>query len=193
MNLAFIKSKFGALLQLAAWVISVIAVFVIEPPHNIIQSAANLNMTRFVQFVFAILLGLSFIVFQRFSRKKDTKLWIVVGVLCLGIGISVLFAYILALGNWTCEYDGALVVKGGTYTDVTAQFLKEHPGVSCDHLIEDAPAHQIDQIWPRAEIFSRYFIMIGLYTFAILAFGSAVLATVQALKISKAFTPHRPS
>lgn len=190
---ALIRKNWRYLLQIGAWLMAVLASFVLPPPLWDLRQ--HPVWFRFSHFLVSALVGLMFIPMSAWSAKRHRRGWAIVSASALAVGVALFFGYQALRDSWTTAYAGGRIVVGETYTgDALAYkakvFAEEKRVIPDDELVMDS-AGKTETIWAVGELRRRALIIAGVYVATIVFFALGVITLVQALycnsKKSRAF------
>lgn len=177
-SLGSLRTHWSLLAKTAAWLIGVVATFVVSPPMLSAGDPTNF-LLRFSQFVFAILVGLYFFSPGRVAVQR----WRLVSLSLLAAGVALFFVYVLLTSFWSCQYDvvGKLVIGDDNAMTPAARRFFEGGATTCERLIM-AASGSTELIWPRGDLITRYVVMSVAYTAAILCLSAAAMAMLESLR-----------
>lgn len=185
--LAYTKKTWGLLMQIAVFILGIASSFLVPPP-GWASSSGDKTVVRLGQFIVAVLVGLIFLLVQKWNKKKHSRRWAVLTIVFLILSVAAFFAYQRLLDTRTCQYAGQAVVIGSQYTEDAQTYMKtESPGATCETLLKDY-AGQREEIWPRASIDRSRYILAGGYVLTLPLLTICIIAVVQALYCSQAKT-----
>src|SRR5688572_18351442 len=138
------RKSWFVLIQATAWIVAVIASFVLPPPIG--TSSETRIWVRFAQFVITILIGLLMLVALKRNRKKDTLGWGATAATFLLLGTICFFAYQILATRWTASYANERVLIGRDYTKDATKYRQDNPTVTSADLLMHA-AGQVEKIW----------------------------------------------
>jgi hypothetical protein len=165
--------------KIAAWLIGLVSLFVIEPPrlwHSTSELVGTSNPGQWLhvaQFILAVLVGVFFLKSARPETRPRMR-WLALGALVLALAVFVVNQFLIAA--WTCGYLDEVVVIGETYSELASAQL--NAAMTCTRLMGLAHGES-SELWPANEILLRYTIIAGLYTVTMLSFAVAALATID--------------
>ncbi|NBW06648.1 MAG: hypothetical protein EBR82_01310 [Caulobacteraceae bacterium] len=182
MNLDILKEHWGVVAKIAACLAGIIGTFLITPPLLSVEST-DASILYFAQFVLAILVGLFFVIPS--SKVRDSQ-WRWISLAGLVIGICLFFAYVQVSAQWTALYkDVGVTVIGGNLTDAGKVLQAETGAVLPGDLIFQASG-DVDLLWPRSERLTRYLVICGLYTVAMISLSVSAMAMIEFVRIRQA-------
>lgn len=177
------KTTWAQVTQFAVFILGVVGSFLLPPP-GWASSGGNKILVRLAQFIVAVLVGLIFLLVQRWNKKKHVGRWALLGIVFLTLSVSAFFAYQHFLDTRTCPYAGQTVVIGTHYTEHGQSYVSENPNSTCTALLEDF-AGEVEDIWTKDSINKSRYIMAGLYILNLPLFTICIIAVVQALSCSQ--------
>ena len=176
------------LAQTAAWVVGVLAGFLLPPPIGTPQE--NQIWVRFAQFVITVFIGLLVLAALRWKSKKDAFRWGAISMLFLFLGTATFFGYQFFATRWTTMYNKQRVVIGDVYTAVGRDHHEQNQHRPPEELVMDF-AGDVEMIWTRESIAQRRLLLAAMYVLAMPLFTVSVMSIVQALHCAVAKTRHR--
>src|SRR5262245_51435610 len=129
------RKLWAVMIQFAVFIFGVVGTFLLPPPGWV--SAGNRIVVRLAQFVVAVLVGLIFVLVQKWSARRHVTRWVILTIVCLALSIAAFFVYQRLLDTRTCAYAGQAVVIGTTYTEHAQAYLNENRNSTCSSLLED--------------------------------------------------------
>ena len=178
------KATWALITQFAVFILGVVGSFLLPPP-GWASSGDNTIVVRLAQFIVAVLVGLIFLLIQKWNKKKHVGRWALFAILFLTLSVSAFFAYQHFLDVRTCPYARQTVVIGTEYTEHGRTYVKDNPGSTCTGLLEDF-AGETEDIWTKDSINKSRYILAGLYILNLPLFTICLIAVVQALACSQA-------
>lgn len=178
-----IKASMDSILQVGAWLVGVIVMFVISPPR--LTSADDSQFfVRAAQFVVAILLVLVIVAVRR-SGWTVRKLWIsTVGALLAAV--AAFFAYLFFYLSKTCEYDGrGPMVIGNTMSPGAREYAASDPPKDCRTMLWDY-AGNTGEIWPRGELLVNYLAISASFIATVCLFAVTLVLAIELVKKTRA-------
>lgn len=180
------KKIWGLLMQFAVFILGIAGTFLLPPP-GWASSSGDKTVVRLGQFIVAVLVGLIFLLVQKWNKKKHTKRWALLTIMFLVLSVGAFFVYQQLLDTRTCQYDGHAVVIGTQYTEATQTYINdESPGATCEKLLKDNPTGTVDEIWTRDSINRSRYVLAGGYISTLPLLTICIIAVVQALYCSQA-------
>jgi hypothetical protein len=151
--LTILKSKWIALLALAAWAGSLYVGFIgTPPPDNQGKPADLITVARIVIAVSFVLWGSLALTLARNSHLWFWRVLLVVALLLTIVGWA---GY--RWNKWVCEVEDKSYVIGSNYSDLANNYIKTQrekgrkDEITCSELIRASVYHP-ENIWPRSEI-----------------------------------------
>jgi len=176
------KKTWGLLLEFAVFIFGVVGSFLLPPPGWVSEGGEK-TMIRLAQFVAAVLVGLIFLLVQKWNKKKHVARWAILTVAALVLSLFAYFGYQYLLDTHTCQYAGQPVVIGTRYTEHALSYIKDTPNATCTILLDDF-AGKAEDIWTRDSINKSRYILAGTYVLNLPLFIICIIAVVQALSCS---------
>jgi len=173
------RKSWGLVTQFAVFIFGVIGGFLLPPP-GWAASADDKSVVRLAQFIVAVLVGLIFLVVQRWNKKRHVGRWALFSGTFLVLSVLAFFAYQHLLDTRTCSYAHIQVVIGTRYTVRTQSYVSENPDSTCTSLLEDF-AGQAEDIWTKDSIDNSRYILAGVYILNLPLFTLCIIGVVQAL------------
>lgn len=173
------KKTWALVTQFAVFILGVVGSFLLPPP-GWVSSDGNKVLVRLAQFIVAVLVGLIFLLVQRWNKQNHVGRWASLAIVFLVLSVSVFFAYQHFLDTRTCEYAGQTVVIGTRYTAPGQSYASENPNSTCTSLLEDF-AGEAEDIWAKDSINKSRYILAGIYILNLPLFTICIIAVVQAL------------
>src|SRR2546428_5915045 len=90
--LASTKKTWGLLMQFAVFIFGVVGTFLLPPP-GWVSSSGDKTIVRLAQFIVAVLVGLIFLLVQKWNKKKDVRRWAMLAIVFLALSVLVFFAH----------------------------------------------------------------------------------------------------
>src|SRR5205814_10470907 len=103
------KRTWGQITQFAIFILGVVGSFLLPPP-GWTSADGSKTIVRFAQFIVTVLVGLIFLLIQRWSKKKYVLHWALLTLVFLALSIAAFFAYQNFWDSRTCQYDRRTVV-----------------------------------------------------------------------------------
>lgn len=172
---AMLQRHWAILAQVAAWLMGLVATFLIEPPLLWPRQPGAGLWVHLCQILVAIMVGLFFLDGPKGRRRRNRWRALAIGAALCGVASFV--AYQVLFPVWTCGYRHETVMVGTNLSVLGQEFLAANPGAPCRLLIGAALGVTTD-LWPASELITRYLILCGVYSLAALSFSAAVMATV---------------
>lgn len=185
----WVSARWKVLLELGAWIATLVGGFMMLPPYLDPGTAAAL--TKFGQFLAASLAGLLLLPLTIWAGARYLRWWWGLGVLILFASLAVFFNYNAILARDTVPYDGSRIIAGSAteYTKAAKQHLAslQEAGLPTTReqmvmdFVGDTP-----EIWPEATLRENEERLIGTYFLALALFSTfiVVLAHVVATSLS---------
>jgi hypothetical protein len=178
-----VRQKWQYLLQGSAWIMTLLAGFVLTPP--IWDFEQHLIWYRFTHFIVAALIGLMFIPITRWPNKRYTSRWALFTLILLILGVVLFFQYQSLRDDWTVAYDKKPVIIGKTYSRDALNYKEmvkgeENREVSDRELVM-AAAGRTENLWNIEELHRRGRILAAVYVGSIAIFTVAIISLIQAL------------
>ena len=175
------KSTWAWPAQIAAWLASLVLLFVVKPPRVTFTDPPQ-TVDRFVEFALAIVIGIVFAVLPRTPSERDRKRSALASGVLLVVAVGAFGFYLYLSGHWTCVYAaaGEPMVLGDTLLPAGARYMAQNPGVDCQTLLQDF-AGQTGKIWPLGELSDRRLILSALFSGVVMTFALAALFMLRAL------------
>ena len=181
------KKTWGVVTEFAVFVFGVVGSFLLPPP-GWATSGGDTTVVRLGQFIVAVLVGLIFLLVQRWNQRKHVARWAILTIVFLVLSVSAFFAYQHLLDTRTCEYAKQTVVIGTRHTDQAQAYIRENPNLTCTTLLEDF-AGEVEDIWTKDSINSSRYILAGSYILTLPLFTICIIAVVQSLYCSQSKAP----
>jgi hypothetical protein len=178
------KKTWGLVTQFAVFIFGVVGSFLLPPP-GWASSGGNKTVVRLAQFIVAVLVGLIFLLVQRWNKRKHVSRWAIFAILFLALSVSAFFVYQHLLDTRTCQYVNDAVVIGTRYTEHAQSYLRENPNSTCSSLLDDF-AGKAEDIWTKDSINQSRYILASTYILNLPLFTICIIAVVQALYCSQA-------
>ncbi len=178
-----IRTTWAQITQFVVFILGVVGSFLLPPP-GWASVDGNKVLVRLAQFIVAVLVGLIFLLVQRWNKKKHMGRWALFAIVFLALSVSAFFAYQHFLDTRTCPYAGRIVVIGTHYTEHGKSYVSENPNSTCTGFLEDF-AGEAEDIWTKDSINKSRYILAGLYILSIPLFTICIIAVVQALACSQ--------
>jgi hypothetical protein len=170
-----LQQHWAVLAQIAAWLAGLVGAFLLAPPKLWPRAEDVGPWLHLSQFLIAIMVGLIFV--RPGGRPRNAGRWRWIAIAAVVAGLVLFVAYQVLRPSWTCSYLGETVIQGGTNSPAAQEFLAGHAGAPCWLLIAAALGKTTD-LWPMSELITRYILLCAVYTFAMLSFSAAVMATI---------------
>ena len=183
------KKGWGLITQLAVFVCGVISGFLIPPP-GWISARGHQTVVRLAQFIVAVLVGLIFLLIQKWNHRKDVERWTIFAVVSLAASLLTFSAYQHLLDTRTCQYASQPVVIGKQYTEAGLTYLNRNPTSTCTSLLEDFAGKE-EEVWTRESIDKSRYLLAAVYILNMPLFTMCIIAVVQALSCSQMRRQHR--
>lgn len=177
------KKSWGLMTQFAVFIFDVVGGFLLPPP-GWVSSGGDKTVVRLAQFIVAVLVGLIFLVVQKWNKKKHVGRWAIFAITFLVLSVSTFFVYQHLLDTRTCLYVRTQVVIGTRYSAIAENYVREDPTSNCTSLLEDF-AGQVEDIWTKDSINNSRYILAGVYILNLPLFTVCIIAVVQALYCSQ--------
>lgn len=180
---ALIRKNWRYLTQVGAWVMALLAGFVLPPPLWDLRQHSV--WFRFSHFMVSALVGLMFIPMSTWSAKRHRRGWAIVSATALVVGIVLFFGYQALRDGWTTAYAGGRIVVGETYTSEALAYkakvyAEEKRIIPDDELVMDS-AGKTETIWQVGELRRRALVLAGVYVGTIAFFALGIVTLIQAL------------
>lgn len=177
------KKTWGVVAEFAVFVFGVVGSFLLPPP-GWASSGGDTTIVRLTQFVVAVLVGLVFLLVQKWRKKGHVTRWATLTIIFLFLSVSAFFGYQHLLDTRTCAYAKRTIVIGTRYTDRGQSYVSENPNLTCSTLLSDF-AGKADYIWTKDSINGSRYILAGSYILTLPLFTICIIAVVQALYCSQ--------
>lgn len=177
------KRQWIALSAAAVWLVGVATLIVTKPPIDLAESSAAFNVSRAIQLIAAILLGLSLVALINTRQKNNLFQWIVGSSALLVLAIVSLYIYWFVISDWTCNYHQELVIKGSRYNLEAAKIYQNNPDLDCEHILEDALG-QAGRVWSETQLHHRHMIAVSLYTLCVMLLSASIVSVLQVVGIT---------
>ncbi len=177
------KKTWAFVTEFAVFILGVVGSFLLPPP-GWASSGGSTTLVRLAQFIVAVLVGLIFLLVQRWNKKKHVGRWASFAIVFLGLSVSAFFAYQHFLDTRTCPYAGQIVVIGTHYTAHGQSYVSENPNSTCTGLLEDF-AGEAEDIWAKDSLNKSRYVLAGLYILNLPLFTICIIAVVQALAYNR--------
>jgi hypothetical protein len=180
-----LKSRWKAVSSGAAWVISVLVLFLDSLPAA--HPGADM-MVRFPQFLIAIAFGLFLIAANKWTVEQHLGAWVAVCVLSLAAGTAIFLRYVDLRAQSTEFLDETRYVIGELRTDpdgreMQAACAATNQGHPCDtHTLLDFCHGRLSEIWTPASISRVQRTAAMLYIGAAVFFMVAMVSVLNALR-----------
>jgi hypothetical protein len=185
-HLASLKSSWVILAQGSVFIATVVTGFI--KPLAIFNPVAGVTKVRALSvFVVAILTGLFFYLNSVWWRKKDTKKWAVITLVCLFLCVAGFLAFQNCTDTRTCEYSGDIYVIGTQLTAQAERHAALYPGISCKQLLMDF-AGRVEDVWTDASINQSRLLLSFWY---LVSFSLASICLLSLLQVIKCLTMSR--
>ena len=181
------KKTWGVVTEFAVFIFGVVGSFLLPPP-GWASSRGDTTVVRLAQFIVAVLVGLIFLLVQKWNRKKHVVRWATFTIVFLVLSVSAISGYQHLLDTHTCEYANQALVIGTRYTEHAQSYVRENPNSTCTTLLEDF-AGKAEDIWTKDSINNSRYILAGSYILTLPLFTICIIAVVQALYCSRSKTP----
>lgn len=150
-----LQEHWNVLAQVAAWIITILAGFIVAPPAGVLQGGDSDALWNLARFVVTVLVGLMLVLTTLNSTKDSLSLWISLTVAMLILFIVMYFVYGMYLNAWTVSYSNELRVIGETLTDHGKRFAGEHPELVLKKDWVYYHAGETREIWKGEEVNAR--------------------------------------
>lgn len=177
------KRTWSLLTQFAVFILGVVGSFILPPP-GWASSGADKTLVRFGQFIVAVLVGLMFLLVQRWNKKKHLGRWVLVALVFLASSISSFFTYQYFRDIRTCQYADQVIVIGAVFTAHGEEYFSENPGSTCTSLLEDH-AGVAEEVWTKESINKSHYILGAAYILNLPLLTICMIAVVQAVSCSQ--------
>lgn len=178
------------LAQTAAWVVGVLAGFLLPPPIG--TPAESRVYVRFAQFVITVVIGLVLLAALRWKSKKHTFRWGATSALFLLLGTATFFGYQIFANRWTTQYNKQRVVIGDAYTAHGREYHEENPHLTPENLLMDNKG-EAEKVWTRESLTQRRLLLAAMYVLAMPLFTVSIMSILQALQCAVAKPASRKS
>jgi hypothetical protein len=175
------RKTWGFVAQFVVFIFGILGSFLLPPPGW--ATSGDQRVVRLGQFIVAVLVGLIFLLVQRWNRKQHVSRWVLLTITFLALSVVAFFGYQHLLDTRTCRYADDTVVIGTRYTEHVQSYLSENPNSTCASLLEDF-AGKSEDIWTRESIDNSRYILAGTYIINLPLFTICVIAVVQAIYCS---------
>jgi hypothetical protein len=178
----WLKKSWSGLSQAAIWIISIIGGFLLPPPVGISDEADKVWL-RLAQFTITVVLGIMFIAARRWKKQKHATRWWIASAVLLIASLATFVGYQTLSYKWTCQYYNELKIVGGDqHTQHGADYIREHPGVSCETLLKEHAGNVYD-VWTKESIDRRRIALAVIYISCAPFFTVCIIAVTQAIYI----------
>jgi hypothetical protein len=167
------------LAQSAAWILAVVAGFLVPPPIGTEEEAKV--WVRFAQFVATVVTGLALVAGMRWQRRKDTLAWSMISGGALLIATVAFFGYQIGVARWTTNYAGNPTIVGSEWTELGRELRDKKPGASLGELVMDVGG-ETTWLWTRESVLRRRVALAALYVLPMPLLTLCVIGTVQAVR-----------
>ncbi len=196
-SLAILKrsqKSWALLAQSAAWIIGILAGFLLPPPVGMTDDTRV--FVRFAQFVVTFIVGFVLLASLRWKSQKYSFRWAAMSLFSLVLGCVMFFGYQLFSARWTAEYNGQRVVTGGDYTAFGKDYRQENPNLTATDLVRDV-AGDVEKIWTKESLTQHRLLLAAVYVFSMPPLTVAVMSLLQAIQCAtserrKTKRPHSP-
>jgi hypothetical protein len=180
-----LQSRWKAVSSGAAWVLSVVVLFMDSLPAS---HPGSDMLVRFPQFLMAIVFGLLLVATNKWTVQRHLGAWVAVCVVCLAAGTTIFLRYVDLRAQSTDMLDETRYVIGDLRTDpdgLEAQTAcaATNQGHACDsHTLLDFCHGRLSEIWTQASIGRIQRTAAMLYIGAALFFMGAMVSMLNALR-----------
>jgi hypothetical protein len=175
-----VKKGWALLAEIAVFIFGVLSSFLLPPPGWVSAGGGGAVPVRLAQFVVTVLVGLIFLLVQKWNRKKHVLRWALITIGFLIVSLGAFFGYQYLLDRRTCEYARSSVVIGTRYTDHAQAYVRQNPNSTCSDLLEDFAGKAAD-IWTPDSINNSRYILALTYILTIPLFTTCIISVVQAV------------
>ena len=148
------------------------------PPPGWASAAGSTVPVRLGQFVITVLVGLIFLLVQKWNRKKHAVRWVTMTIIALVLSLSAFFLYQRLLDRRTCQYANLPVVIGTRYTQHAQSYVRENS--TCSDLLEDFGG-KAEDIWTQESIDNSRYVLALTYILTLPLFMICMISVIQAV------------
>ena len=177
------RQRWAVLVEAGAWIFTVIATFILEPPLGLSPNE-NKTWKAFAKFITIILTAFVFVTAQLWGAKRYRRRWLLASVIFSLALLGSFFLYQTLQANWTCSYFGDSKVIGAELTIKGKDYLSKNPGASCEVLLQDFIGNT-DDVWTKESLDRRRFALTLSYMACISLASCTVLSTLQAVRLAE--------
>jgi hypothetical protein len=174
--------------QTTAWVVGVLAGFLLPPPIGTAEDSRV--WVRFAQFVITIVIGLVLLAALRWKSPKHVLRWGAISVSFLMLGSVAFFAYQVLVTRWTVIYAQQRVVVGDHYTKYGREYLDQHPTLAREDLMMHFSG-KVERIWEPDALSQRRLFLAATYVVAMPLFTVSIMSILQAIHCAAGRTASR--
>jgi hypothetical protein len=185
-GLELIEKNWNVLVQVATWLSSLIAGFLLPPPVGSVQGDGG-ALFKFAQFVVTVFVGLMAIPILKWRQRADTWVWWTVALATLLGGIAAFFSYSSLTDSWTEWYANRQVVIGSELNEDAQEYAQEYRKENPEHkkpspaqLLLDFPGGP-ENVWTKSSIDRRRHALGAIYVLCMPLFTLCVIAVTQAI------------
>lgn len=179
--LGTVQAAWPSLSEGAVWICGIIAGFLLPPNFvgRIVGETITVeNLSRLVQLIVALLIGVVFVVTRR--SKRSGQFWAVSAVVTLILALGAFFLYLSLLESWTCRYAGTRIVTGSDLTPHGTAYLKANSQGSCETWVYDH-AGEVEAIWTAGSIWHHEMGLLLVYIVSVPLFAFCIMSLLQAV------------
>jgi hypothetical protein len=175
-------------IQVVTWIMGFIAPFLIPPPEVWHGAPTNGIWLPFVQFVLVFVVSGSTMLARHDRSLRRGSTWAKICIFSLVSGVVLFVIYQWLMANWTCLYyiapDGAHVytVIGSELLESVSEAVRQSR--TCQEKVQGA-AGLTNMLWPSSQLLTRQITISAIFAAVSCAFTVAVIALVEALKLSE--------
>jgi hypothetical protein len=176
------QSNWRRLTQVAAWLCSILAAFLLPPPRDL--SAGDNTTVAFTAFVVAFLVGMMAVPLAAFRSRTHLTAWTAVSAGFFLLGCAALLEYRDHRARWSVPYAAERVVVGGPedLTPLGREYRARFPQFDGATLVSNTGGKPA-LVWNEDAIRSHARTLDLLYIACAAAFAGAIISVLQALDL----------
>jgi hypothetical protein len=185
MVVQFLKNRWNYFAQAAAIIITIIGTFLVTPP--LLSIGSDYRIESFSRFIIASLLAFLYIPLKKKSSKSKYRFWYKMAAVCFVAGLISVGIYTKLLQDWSIKFynEKVLVIGKNMYPEAEkdkvnlAQELNRRM-VDNETFVRARQGNTYD-IWPKAELSFRFYLMSMIYILCAVLIGSFIITIIQSI------------
>lgn len=184
------QKGFAPMIQVSAWILSILSPFLIPPPID--------NIPDFAKFLVAAIIGLTVIPFAYYSSIKYAWKWWTFATIFLSLGLVLFLYYSQMLPDRTVIHginagqSGCFVIGNDKSLTPIGRKAKQEEEERLGRRITNEELvglfsiknpSSFEEIWTKESIASNRWLLISFYTFSLLSLSLFISTLVQAINV----------